>query len=62
MATDPVCQMDVDERSAEGRSTYEGITYLFCSPGCREAFEKDPDRYLPQATDLLGRKFQPDTR
>lgn len=56
MATDPVCQMDVDERSPAGQSTYEGKTYYFCSSGCREAFEKDPRRYLQKKTDLPGRK------
>jgi len=57
MTTDPVCRMDLDERSAEGQSTYEGTTYLFCSLGCREAFEKDSGRYIPKQTDLLGRKI-----
>lgn len=57
MATDPVCRMDVDERSAAGQSTYEGKTYYFCSPGCRDEFQKDPERYLARTTDLLGRKL-----
>jgi YHS domain-containing protein len=60
MATDPVCQMDVEEHSAAGQSTYDGKTYYFCSPGCREAFEKDPGRYLPKTTDLLGRNIHSD--
>jgi len=60
MATDPVCQMDVEERSAAGQSSYEGKTYYFCSPGCRESFENDPARYLPKTTDLLGRKTHSD--
>jgi len=60
MAIDPVCQMDVDERSPAGQSAYEGTTYYFCSSGCREAFEKDPRRYLPKKTDLLGRKTHSD--
>lgn len=55
MATDPVCQMEVDVRSAAGQSTYEGTMYYFCSTGCRETFEKDPCQYLPKKTDLLGR-------
>jgi YHS domain-containing protein len=60
MATDPVCQMKVDESSAAGQSTYEGKTYYFCSPGCQEAFEKDPGRYLEKTTDLLGRTIHPE--
>jgi xanthine dehydrogenase accessory factor len=27
---------------------YEGVTYWFCSAGCRSAFEKDPDAYVPR--------------
>jgi YHS domain-containing protein len=60
MQKDPVCQMEVDEQSAAAQSTYEGKTYYFCAPGCQEAFEKDPGRYVPKQTDLLGRKLQSD--
>jgi len=45
-AKDPVCGMDVDERTARYKTTQMGRTYYFCSPGCRRAFEADPDRYL----------------
>jgi Cu+-exporting ATPase len=48
--------MDVDELTAAAQSTYQGKTFYFCSPGCREAFDKDPGQYLPKETDLLGRK------
>jgi len=58
MAIDPVCQMEVDEQSAAGQSAYKGTTYYFCAPGCREAFEQDPEQYLLQQTDLLGRHIQ----
>jgi len=60
MAIDPVCRMDVEERSAAGQSTYQGKTFYFCSPGCREVFEKDPGRYVPKQTDLLGRRMSSD--
>ena len=60
MTTDPVCRMEVDEQSAVAQSTYEGKIYYFCAAGCREAFEKDPERYLPKQTDLLGRTIQSD--
>ena len=60
MQRDPVCQMDVDEQTAAGHSTYQGKTFYFCSPGCREEFEEDPGRYFPKETDLLGRKIQSD--
>jgi YHS domain-containing protein len=46
MAIDPVCKMDVDERTAKSKSTYEGKTYFFCAPGCKKAFEANPKKYL----------------
>jgi YHS domain-containing protein len=46
MAKDPVCGMDVDEKKAAGKSEYKGLTYYFCSPGCKQAFDKEPDKYV----------------
>ncbi|MFW6322533.1 MAG: heavy metal translocating P-type ATPase [Guyparkeria sp.] len=44
--TDPVCGMQVDPATSEHRSEYDGETYHFCSSGCRERFDEDPERYL----------------
>ena len=44
MSKDPVCGMSVDEKSAH-KSTHAGQTYLFCSPGCKVKFDKEPARY-----------------
>jgi uncharacterized membrane protein YraQ (UPF0718 family)/YHS domain-containing protein len=49
LATDPVCGMSVDPASATEKAVFDGTTYYFCSAGCREAFEKDPTRYLVAA-------------
>ncbi len=46
MAKDPVCGMDVDEKSAAGKSDYQGKTYYFCSAGCKASFDKNPDQYV----------------
>jgi YHS domain-containing protein len=46
MAVDPVCGMEVDEKTAEWISEYKGTTYYFCAPGCKASFEKDPEKYL----------------
>ncbi len=46
MAVDPVCGMAVDEKRAAWRSEYQGTTYLFCSPGCKKTFEKEPARFV----------------
>ena len=45
MAIDPVCGMEVDKEKAAGKSEYNGETYYFCSPGCKAAFDKDPEKY-----------------
>jgi xanthine dehydrogenase accessory factor len=47
---DPVCGMTVDVADARHRTTYEGRTYYFCSPGCLASFEADPARYAVSAT------------
>ncbi|MBI2166283.1 MAG: YHS domain-containing protein [Chloroflexi bacterium] len=47
MAEDPVCHMKVDKARPPGGSyTYKELTYYFCGPGCKRAFEKEPDSYL----------------
>jgi len=46
MAKDPVCGMEVDERKAEATSTYNGKTYYFCGRGCKNAFDKEPEKHL----------------
>lgn len=46
MAIDPVCGMQVDEGSAAATYEYQGETYYFCAPGCKAAFEKEPEKYL----------------
>jgi YHS domain-containing protein len=48
MAIDPVCGMQVDEKSAAATYEYKGKTYYFCAPGCKSAFVKDPEMYLRQ--------------
>ncbi|HSR19947.1 MAG TPA: YHS domain-containing protein [Anaerolineales bacterium] len=43
---DPVCGMDATPETAAGKFEYKGVTYYFCSPGCKRSFEKDPEKYL----------------
>jgi YHS domain-containing protein len=43
---DPVCKMKVEAASAKWRSDYKGKKYFFCAPGCKTAFDKDPEKYL----------------
>jgi len=46
MAVDPICKMDVDEKTAKFKSEYEGKTYYFCAPGCKKAFDESPEKYV----------------
>ena len=48
MAKDPVCAMQVDERTAAGSGAYQGQTYSFCSQGCKERFDKEPAKFVPE--------------
>lgn len=50
MAKDPVCGMQVDEKSAAARTEYEGKTYFFCSEGCRERFGQNPPKFVAQSS------------
>ncbi len=45
MARDPVCGMDVDENAASQSLAYHGLTYWFCSEGCRAEFLRHPEEY-----------------
>ena len=46
MALDPVCHMDVEPAKAAAQSNYKGQMYYFCAVGCKEKFDRDPERYL----------------
>lgn len=49
-AIDPICKMDVDtDNPPGGQSEYQGTTYYFCAPGCKVAFDREPEKYLQQA-------------
>jgi Cu+-exporting ATPase len=46
MAIDPVCKMKVDEKKAAATSVYKGVTYYFCSPGCKKTFDQNPEKFM----------------
>ena len=53
---DPVCGLNVDESKAKAagfQAAHKNQTYYFCSAGCKEHFEKNPERYAakPGATE-----------
>ena len=45
-ATDPVCGMSVDPKTATAKTVYAGRTYYFCSKEDKEKFDQDPETYL----------------
>ncbi len=60
MVMDPVCNMEVDEKTAPVKSEYKGKTYYFCAPGCKAKFEKNPDKYVketPKSGDVADTKL-----
>ena len=46
MARDPVCEMDVDEDTTTPQSQYKGTTYYFCCDACKEAFDRNPEKFV----------------
>ena len=44
----PVCGQPVDAQQSPTAS-YDGQTYQFCSQGCRDQFQADPQSYVGQA-------------
>jgi len=46
MAVDPVCGMAVDENAPAATSECNGVAYSFWAPGCKVAFEEDPEKHL----------------
>ncbi len=49
-ATDPVCGMTVDPKSAAGSQEYEGQIYYFCSAHCLTKFRQEPGRFAAGAS------------
>ena len=45
MAVDPVCKMNVDEKTV-ATSMYKGKKYYFCAESCRKSFVENPKKFL----------------
>jgi len=46
MVKDPVCGMEVDEKTATYKSIHGNNVYYFCSATCKTEFDKNPEKYL----------------
>ena len=58
-AKDPVCGMTVKTAGAKYTYDYKGATYYFCGQGCKDAFAKEPEKYLapgaaPKPMGMMG--------
>jgi YHS domain-containing protein len=51
MAIDPICKMNVDEKTAQYKSEFKGNTYYFCAPGCKKKFDENPEKYAEESKD-----------
>ncbi len=45
---DFVCGMELTSEMIADTAQFEGKTYGFCHSGCKEAFKKEPAKYLSQ--------------
>jgi len=54
MIKDPVCGMQVDEKTTQHFSTYLDNTYYFCSKGDKSKFDLNPKVYLGRGTNADG--------
>jgi YHS domain-containing protein len=45
MAIDPIWSMAVDERTTQHAVEYAGQGECFCSPGCKRAFNEEPQNH-----------------
>lgn len=52
-SVDPICGMTVEPRTAAGSLAYQGTTYYFCSKGCLQKFQQDPENFLRKPTPQL---------
>jgi YHS domain-containing protein len=52
---DPVCGMQVDPETATEHVERDGHMYYFCSAGCREEFERNPEPYARSADAATAR-------
>jgi xanthine dehydrogenase accessory factor len=43
---DPICGMLVDSTKARYKSDYRGRHFSFCCAGCKQTFDKEPEKYL----------------
>ncbi len=53
-AKDPVCGMEVEEKKAAAKAAHQGTTYYFCAAGCKQKFDREPEKYLDGGQSGMG--------
>jgi len=46
MVLDPVCRMEIDQKTAKWKSEYKEKTYYLCAPMCKQKFDRTPENYV----------------
>ena len=59
LVIDPVCGMSVEPATAAAHRSHEGHDVWFCSVGCAERFDDDPQRYLAAGAVPEGMPVRP---
>ncbi|MCI0531950.1 MAG: heavy metal translocating P-type ATPase [candidate division Zixibacteria bacterium] len=54
MVKDPVCGMEVDEKSSEHKLRFQDKEFYFCQNTCKENFQKDPESFLHAGVSAAG--------
>ncbi len=49
-ARDPICGMTVDVGTAKYKSEFQDVSFYFCCAGCKQTFDKQPDKYALATT------------
>jgi len=54
LAKDPICGMEVNEKTAKHKTEYKGKIYYFCTQMCKTTFDKSPAEYASGQTQPSG--------
>ena len=47
-AKDPICGMTVGIATAKYKSEFDGKSFYFCCAGCKQTFDRQPDKVVSQ--------------
>jgi YHS domain-containing protein len=47
-AKDPICGMTVGIATAKYKSEFDGKSFYFCCAGCKQKFDRQPDKAVSQ--------------